>query len=199
MAAGAPMAYLAGRAVSRRLPDTFEGLTDEGWPRPRWLDGEGRMLPVPWITPVPDFASTDPMRRLQTQANRSCQVCGYVHSRHEEVIVFLNGGLWHEPGHRPRNPDDWSKVLLRAIDDAVMHQRCARLAAGNCPKLKRMRAEGNLWAFAGPADAVKEYEDREKPLEANPAGRAACRELGISDEFQTYLAMTGLRARIFTL
>jgi hypothetical protein len=194
-----------------RLPDDFTGLTDPGWPRPRYklrYPPEGFhptkpfvhvALPVPWITEVPNFAGTDPGRRLDAQAAKLCQVCGHVHLPGSEVIVFLNGKLRAVPWAKEIDLQEYRNVILRAIDDAIMHERCARLAAGNCPKLKSMRAEGNLFVFAGPIEAVDEYEDPEKPLEANQAGIEACRALGISTRFQTYLAMEGRRARVFEL
>jgi hypothetical protein len=199
--------------TDRRLADDFHGLTDPGWPRPRFRLTRGqfirtrigevvdRVLPVPWITPVPTFSKTDPARRRESKARKLCQVCGEGHEPGSEVFVFLNGGLRSRPEHeRLPEPERFKHVLLRAIDDSVMHERCAKLAAGNCPKLKEMAAAGDLWTFAGPIEAVDVFEDGSEPLVYSQAQRQALTLKGHElPEFETYLAMEGARARIVEL
>jgi hypothetical protein len=199
---------LEWQGLHKRLPDDFLGLTDSGWPRPRYRlmrnrTGEvlDRVLPVPWVTPVPLFSKTDPARRRLSEERKLCQVCGEGHEPGSEVLVFLNGGLRSQPEHeRLPDPEKFKHVLLRAIDDSVMHERCAKLAAGNCPKLKEMAAAGDLWTFAGPIEAVDVFEDGSEPLVYSQAQRRALKLEGHElPEFETYLAMQGSQARLYQL
>jgi hypothetical protein len=188
-----------------RLPDDFKGLTEPGWPRPLYrLRRRGHIskpdvdivIPVPWVTPVPRFAQTDPHRRIQSKARKLCQVCGFAHERGAEAVVFLNGGLRARPERLP-DPERFKHVILRAIDDSVMHPHCARLAAGNCPRLREMRQVGDLWAFAGPIEAVDLYDDTEKPIAYSSEEQSQVNEGVERPAFETFLAMEGAHARVF--
>jgi hypothetical protein len=168
-----------------RLADDFTGLTDVGWPRPRYRlrfqpkSGNyiDRIVAVPWVTPVPNFAKTDTERRAVAFDEDLCQICGVKNAGFSDVVIFLNGGL-HGPPGEPMDLTNYKNVLLRPTDDAVMHKHCAKLASETCPKLRAMNNVGNLWPFVGPIEAVLQYEDAKQ-------GK--------------YLAMTGLRARIHAL
>ncbi len=78
-----------------------------------------------------------------------CQVCGEGHEPDDTVYLLVNDPT--EPG------TDVSFAWAVAIDDAIMHERCLRLAAGRCPALKRLRAEGKLRVVTCPARAVSAH------------------------------------------
>jgi hypothetical protein len=117
-------------------------LTERGWPRPR-IGG----YPIPWISLPDDLGKTSVERREQVIRELRCQVCGEGHEDDDEIVTFsrkqLDGRLW---------PSDEGFVL--PMDDAIMHERCARLAAGSCPALKTLREEDRLLAFTAPFSAV---------------------------------------------
>lgn len=121
-----------------RLADDFEGLTEPGWPRPRYRlrfqpkvgNYVDQVVPVPWVTPVPDFVTLAPERRERAFDEGLCQICGVAHEPGGEVVVFLNGGLRARPEDPRMDLEHYRNVILRAIDDAVMHPRCAKLALG---------------------------------------------------------------------
>lgn len=190
--------------MSVLAPD-FSGLTEPGWPRPRYhLVVRGRirkpdidrLVPVPWVTPVPRFSQTDPMRRMESKDKRLCQVCGHGHRAGAETIVFLHGGLRTSDG-KEMDRDAYTNAVLRAIDDSVMHERCARLSAGSCPRLQALRKADELWAFAGPIEAVELYDDQERPIEY-PAGQHEAARVELP-RFETFLGMQGARARQFEI
>ncbi len=158
-----------------RLPDDFQGLTDAGWPRP-WLrhrvarkDGnhEDVLRPVAWATPAPRFAEIEPRRAELTEPPWVCQVCGETHGDDDPVVIFLDGGLRDRAGEpvglRSGNQQvDFGfhrdRLTLKAIDAAVLHERCAALTAHHCPRMREKRQAGELFAFVGPAKAVKRHE-----------------------------------------
>lgn len=136
-------------------------LAPPGWPRPRLPDREGVHRPAPWITETPDFASMDPDRGALSITERLCQVCGEGHEPGADVIIFLDGPL-RDARTRERLESRGPlvnflhvDVTLKALDQAIMHERCARLAAGACPQLRRMRAEGRLFGFVGPVESIE--------------------------------------------
>jgi hypothetical protein len=143
--------------------DRLRRLTPAGWPRPKaaW---RGKRLPVPWIVPPPEWVTMDPERGIQSVEDRLCQVCGEGHDAGGEVVIFLDGmprdaetfeevPVGYELG---TDPGEWSadKLVLLARDQAILHDRCARLAVGTCPHLKRAAAGNRLFAFAGPISAI---------------------------------------------
>lgn len=154
-------------------------LTDPGWPRPRCLDTHGISRPTPWITQAPEFAVMDPTRGRESIEQRLCQVCGEGFESGGDVVIFLDGPLRSAESGREledfehRGARALAEVRLKAIDQALLHERCAQLAAGACPQLRRMRAENRLFAFVGPVDAV-EHETRDGvPTTVFMAGEAA--------------------------
>ena len=183
--------------MTKTLEQGFEGRTDPGWPRPRFLDRLGRLLPVPWVTPMPHFAKTDAGRRTRSKHERLCQVCGEGHPDGAEVVLFIDGGLRTRSLDEELDVEEYRNVLLRAMDDAIMHERCARLAAGFCPRLREMRAKGQLWAFAGPIEAVELHEARDEPLLSDDELGKHVYPGARIPEFPTYLALAGRAARVF--
>jgi hypothetical protein len=152
-------------------------LTAAGWPRPI-IDG----WPVPWVSPAENLGTTSGERILATKEDALCQVCGIPFEDDDEVVVFVTAEA------RSRHEEvDLQEVLCRATDDAVMHPRCAKLAAGRCPKLRRVQAEGRFIAFIGPISAVQEYEAPEE--EHDPERKAT----------YTFLAMQGEAATRFEI
>jgi hypothetical protein len=154
-------------------------LTTAGWPRPI-IDG----FPIPWVSPVENLGKTDPDRILETKERSLCQVCGepFSDSEDELVVVFVDGG---PKSQKPLGSVDLEKVLCRAMDDAVMHLRCAKLAAGRCPCLRRLREEKRFMALVGSVSEVKEYDTDEE--ERDPERRATF----------TFLALDGSAATEF--
>lgn len=184
------------------LPDDFTGLTLAGWPRPRFRTAEGRIFPVPWITPVPHFASTDPRRRNETRITKACQVCGLQHEDGAEIVIFLDGPI------RNRAQEPLGKVfkavladtMLKAIDDAIMHERCARLAAGACPRMQQKRKSGQFFPFAGPIEAVEAVENRKRPIHySSKALEMFAGDVEQLPKYEMALMLDGFYARPFEL
>lgn len=120
-------------------------LTDRGWPRPM-IGG----WPIPWVSPPHDLSNEDEDRHAEVIANVLCQVCGEGHAPHDTVYLVINDPT--QPGA------DVSFAWAVATDDAIMHERCLRLAAGRCPALKRLRSEGKLSVVSCPASAVSAHD-----------------------------------------
>lgn len=119
--------------VAQRQPDAVEPLlTERGWPRPETRTRHG-MLPVPWVSPTDKLGVKDPERDEEAKENRTCQICGLGHDG--EVWLFVN-----EEGV----PAEREGLIALAMDDAILHPRCARLALGNCPALGRLFAQQRL-------------------------------------------------------
>jgi hypothetical protein len=152
-------------------------LTEAGWPRPI-IDG----WPIPWVSPVENLGTTSGERILATKEDALCQVCGVAFEDDIEVVVFVTA-----ESQAANAEVDLDDVLCRATDDAVMHPRCARLAAGRCPKLRSVQDEGRFMAFIGPISAVQEYDAPEE--EHDPQRRAT----------YTFLAMQGSAASPFAI
>jgi hypothetical protein len=148
-------------------------LTDAGYPRPI-IEG----YPIPWVSPAENLGTTNGDRILATKEQGLCQVCGLAFASEEEVVVFVTAET--KESHASV---DLSTALCRATDDAVMHPRCAKLAAGRCPKLQEVQEEGRFSAYQGPVEAVQEYDAPEE--EHDPARRAT----------YTFVALKGSAAR----
>lgn len=160
-------------------PPSNVPLSPPGWPRPR-RDG----YPIPWVAIPDNLGRTDGARFIATKRDLLCQVCGEAHDKHDEVVVFVGTGLESKSGKAvdPTRPGD---VLIRCLDDAIMHERCARLAAGSCPALKAKRERGEFFAFIGPLFAVVQLG---VPLEERDPERIGR---------NTFLALEGDHARPF--
>lgn len=174
---------LAKREAARLAP--------AGWPRPWRRDYKsGERLPAPWITVLPEFAKMDPTRGGQMVRYRLCQVCGEGHEEGTDVVIFLDGGLrdWQtlkevEFPATPEDPPPLGDFILKAHDGAMLHERCAKLAVGFCPFLKRAQAGNRLFAFAGPVSAIFTRTFEGRPTEVYMRG----------DEVRVWLMPEGAR------
>lgn len=124
-------------------------LTPRGWPRPFNDDG----LPVPWISPRNELKVTDPQRMLAVVFGLLCQVCGEGHYADEAVFMFVND-----------EPKGNSGVAL-AMDNAVMHERCAKLTLGRCPGVNGVMMKGPFYilvACSNNIEIIYDHEDEER-------------------------------------
>jgi hypothetical protein len=126
---------------------TTSTLTEGGWPRPI-ING----WPIPWVTPSEDLRQTDPDRMAEVVERGLCEVCGEPAAKDELVYLLVN--LANGP-----IPDDLSTKVVQAMDNAVMHERCMRLAVGRCPCLRKLRTEGDLVLYRVPWEYVWVYTD----------------------------------------
>lgn len=108
-------------------------LTEAGWPRPI-VDG----LPIAWISLPDALGQTDPDRHRTSVLERICQVCGEGHEPDGEIWLMVN-----EP-RREELPEPRDGKEALAMDDALLHPRCAKLALGRCPGLKELRDQDRL-------------------------------------------------------
>lgn len=115
--------------------------TPPGWPRP--IRGG---YPVPWVSPASSLGETIPERREEVLDGLLCQVCGEGHDPDGTAYLLVGDPASVEDG-------DPTGRSVRLMDDALMHERCARLAVARCPELRRLRG-GHLAVFRGPVDAV---------------------------------------------
>lgn len=115
-----------------------ENTTPAGWPRPVALhDGDGRRYPVPWnasmVEPrVPDFGSLEAARTAETVGGTKCQTCGGWFLERSAVLVFKTCHVDH------------TSDSISALDDGLLHRRCARLAVRVCPDLELALSDGSL-------------------------------------------------------
>lgn len=121
--------------------------TDRGWPRPI-VDG----WPIPWVSPTEHLGRTHPDRMKEVVDWAKCQVCGDCHKPWEVVYLLVNKDLTGEP------PSNLEGKMLQAMDNAVMHERCVKLATGRCPALRQMRDDGKLILFAAYWRDIKIYD-----------------------------------------
>lgn len=105
-------------------------LTASGWPRPV-VGG----LPIPWVSPADDLSTMNAARAAACASGAVCAVCGVGYDEGQEAFAFVRGEAL---------PADMSTGTVRAMDNAIMHGRCARLALAVCPKLKSLVAGGLL-------------------------------------------------------
>jgi len=160
--------------ASAIVDDRQRRLTEPGWPRPKAPGPDGKLLPVPWIVPPPEWASMDPARGRASIEERLCQVCGEGFTEPDEAaVIFLDGmprdietyrelAVGYEVGS---DPNCWAldKIVLKARDQAILHERCAKLAVGFCPHLATAKAKNTLFGFVGPVGAlhVRNFEGRD--------------------------------------
>ena len=122
----------------------MSALTKEGWPRPI-IGG----WPIPWVSPPEDLSQTDGDRLLEVIANRLCQVCGLPHAKGERVFLCVSAE--NEGTNRKA---DLNSMTVFPMDNAVMHERCARLAVARCPALRDLAAKGALIVLSAPSESV---------------------------------------------
>ena len=130
------------------MSDTAE-LTERGWPRPI-IGG----WPIAWVTPPDALSKTNPDRHGEVIVKKLCQVCGEGHGPNDIAYVLVKD--------KPLPDADISWAWAQAMDDGVLHERCLRLAVGRCPKLKALRAAGELAIIACPAHAIRCRADGEE-------------------------------------
>lgn len=159
--------------------------TPKGWPRPRQPNKEGIVFPVAWITLAPDFVSMDAERGTEAIEDRLCQICGEGHAADADVVIFLEGGLRDsqtmeelhvgydfDPDRLSAENTRLDEVVLKCQDGAMLHERCARLAVGTCPHLRRAKTKGRLFGFAGPVSEVFLRKFDGRPTEVYMPGSA---------------------------
>ena len=132
------------------VPDDYQ-LTGAGWPRPLAPAGtRDAGLPVPWVAPVQMLSQVNEGRKMASIGGAICQVCGLGYDYGADAYGFSSiegpDGQFHDvlpleygdsladlPGMDPVT--DWVTVL----DMAIMHERCAKLAAVMCPHIRDRR------------------------------------------------------------
>jgi hypothetical protein len=102
-----------------------------GWPRPRNEDG----LPVPWVSVPWDLGAMITDRAVRVRDEILCQVCAGEHGPDDDVYLFVKS---------PTVPSRSDVVAVQAMDDGILHERCALLARARCPELVRLRGIGQL-------------------------------------------------------
>jgi hypothetical protein len=119
-------------------------LTKAGWPRPI-VDGWS----IPWVSPSNQLAAMDGTRVASIYAENRCQVCGVPHPPGATVFlcVAMVTGM-DKPAPMPAG------VVAFAMDHGILHERCARLAVGRCPRLREIRTEGRLVVLSANVDDV---------------------------------------------
>jgi hypothetical protein len=118
-------------------------LTKRGWPRPIFNG-----WPIPWVSPRENLSLIDGTRERIVQRFKICQVCGLGHEPGATVYIYCSKA----PGEALDLSDDTKAAF--AIDNAVMHERCARLAVARCPRLRSLQASGELAIFQTVIEAV---------------------------------------------
>jgi len=128
-------------------PD-ISSLTDPGWPRPI-IGG----YPISWVSPASDLSKTNSARHTQVLTEKICQVCGEGHEFEDTVYLVIND-------EQSVAGEDITDKWAMAVDDGILHERCLRLAAGRCPRLKRLRSEVRLVIVSCKLEAVQlNYEE----------------------------------------
>ncbi len=82
-----------------------------------------------------------------------CQVCGQPHSI--GTRIFLCVSAENEGTNRSTPLND--KMVL-AMDNGVLHERCARLAIARCPVFGEIRSKGALIVLSAGVDDVERGE-----------------------------------------
>jgi hypothetical protein len=121
-------------------------LTEKGWPRPRTPHYGG--LPVPWVSPMEQLKRTDPDRMHEVVDHALCQICGLPHEPNSTVYLFANEEVV---------PHDIAMKWIQAMDNAILHEQCFKLAYGRCPALRNLRMEYMLQVFTAPIETIKIY------------------------------------------
>lgn len=154
-------------------PEIDYVLTDAGWPRPRVAG-----LAVPWVAPTNNLGSMNEGRRLATVGGAICNVCGEGYPHGADAYGFtsftfngsdtLRDNFPLEPGQPVTDLDGVDKGdYVSFLDGAVMHWRCARLAAATCPHIKDRMDLVCVRVAANEAD-VRELDSKLMPT--YPAG-----------------------------
>lgn len=152
------------------MTSSDELLTEAGWPRPRYAG-----WPVPWVSPQGRLAVMEPARERAGATGAVCAVCGFGYQIGERAVVMVK----LDPG-QVIPPDQWAGGELTAMDNAIMHMRCARLAYSTCPALLDLRAQGVLLPVDVPANASElELDDSQKLRAVFDA--TACRPLPLPE------------------
>lgn len=122
-------------------------LTGAGWPRPLAPVGtKDAGYPVPWVAPVTNLSHVNEGRAMATASASICQVCGLGYDYGDDAYGFTALG---DPDGSPRTdlPIEYGDALVDLpgmdpqvdwvgfLDGAVMHDRCAKLAAVMCPHI----------------------------------------------------------------
>lgn len=156
------------------MTDDDYRLTGAGWPRPLAPVGtKDAGYPVPWVAPVTNLSHVNEGRAMATASASICQVCGLGYDYGDDAFGFTaladpdgkpttfpplepGSALAELPGMDPIR--DWVGFL----DGAVMHERCARLAATMCPHI---RDRSDLICVRVPANdaTVREVDGRLRP------------------------------------
>lgn len=117
--------------------DEEDGLTDTGLPRPLDTykprdrpDVPEKRLPVPW-NQSSAWGAIEPVREARCIVNSYCQVCGLV-VEEGVVIVCPNKGSRIKPAYFHQDLG----VNFTIVDNAPLHERCAKLAFAHCPDLR---------------------------------------------------------------
>lgn len=105
-------------------------LTRAGWPRPV-IGG----WPIPWVSPAENLAEMQGARLLAAASGAICAVCGCDYAEDEVAFALV------KESELPESPDG---MEVQAMDGAIMHERCLRLAVGRCPRLRALRDAGEL-------------------------------------------------------
>lgn len=143
------------RTVSRVTTDT-ELLTEAGWPRPRYAG-----WPVPWVSPQGELSQMDAARERAAATGAVCAVCGRGYQTGARAVAIVK----LEPG-QVITAEQWPTGEITAMDNAIMHLPCARLAYSTCPVLLALRSEGVLLPVDVPANASQLELDDDGHLRA---------------------------------
>ena len=124
-------------------------LTAKGWPRPI-VEGK----PVPWISPKYELSQMNRTRARHVVRDARCQVCGIPHETGADVFLCIST----EGTEYTEVPPD--AVAVRAMDLAILHERCARLAVARCPVLARLRSISHLQVFKTRLEHVERHRHK---------------------------------------
>lgn len=128
------------------VPDDYQ-LTGAGWPRPLAPVGtKDAGLPVPWVAPAQMLSQVNEGRAMATASGAVCQVCGLGYDYGDDAFGFtaLTDPDGKPTALTPLEPGESLAALegmdpeidwVGFLDGAVMHWRCARLAATMCPHI----------------------------------------------------------------
>lgn len=137
-------------------------LTKAGWPRPI-VDG----WPIPWVSPSEDLSEMHLARSAACASGAICAVCGEGYAEDEEAYALVTGT-------DAERPVDMSSVEVRAMDNGILHKRCALLAMTACPKLKSMIEEGRLTVVATKGNIARLFIEDDGSIKSRIDG-ADCR------------------------
>lgn len=173
--------YLWSRGF--RKTDDQLTYTERGWPRPV-SDKYG--LRIPWVSPAEQLNRTHPDRMAEVVEYALCQVCGEgFRLPSDNVFVLVNGEISEHP-----DEVDLSTKVVQAMDNATMHWRCMRLATGQCPMLRKLRADDNLYVFRTNHGSIKIYDNSN---DTDPDADKFV--LGVDGEFVTYVKWEDIHGR----